>query len=685
MRIIIATGVYPPEIGGPSYYAVGLEKALLKAGHVVKVVHYGPLKRFPTIVRHILYAIRLFKFMPRFDAVIALDTFSVGLPAAVGRMLFGTPFIVRVGGDFLWEQYVERTGDMVPLPFFYEEHKNFTFKERLIFTLTRFVLNRAVIVFSTDWLRKLWHEAYRFNKSSAYVIENAIEEKTEGDVPSQKNFLFLTRDIRLKNHEFFRRAFQKVQTEHPDIALEEGQVSKDVLHEKMKRAYAVVLPSLSEVSPNYILDALRFGKPFILTKHSGYANWLQKYGLLVDPLDEEDMAEKIAILANGKTYKEQKKRAESFSSTRTYEEVSNDFISLLRYRESTGSRIIIVGSDRGLFIENSLAQMRQKKYGTLFEEMHIIVFTAKSDRFQKINIADNIWVYPTNSYSKFLYTIDAFRIGRRIKGDIVSTQDPFESGLSGMFISHHHSIPLHVQVHTDLVSAHFKKKSVLNRIRIVIAKWVIAKAHCIRAVSKRVGRGIEIKYRPSARVSTLPIYVDVNAYKKIKRSKRSNSPQTFVVVSRLEREKNVGLAITALYKARQLGHNARLVIVGSGSEEHTLRKMVNEWNLADCVEFVGWQDPKEYYSIADLVLVTSRYEGYGMVIVEALAAGVPALSTDVGVAHEAGAIIAKEENFLSALVGWINSGPRKGVLKHSPYKSEAEYLRMYKEDIMKCI
>ena len=89
--------------------------------------------------------------------------------------------------------------------------------------------------------------------------------------------------------------------------------------------------------------------------------------------------------------------------------------------------------------------------------------------------------------------------------------------------------------------------------------------------------------------------------------------------------------------------------------------------------------------MADLVLVPSNYEGYGMTIVEALAAGIPVLSTDVGIAHEAGAIVAKEDKFESSLVEWFKNDSREGELKYHPYKNEKEYLSLYKKDILRCI
>ncbi|KKW07722.1 MAG: hypothetical protein UY39_C0009G0001, partial [Candidatus Kaiserbacteria bacterium GW2011_GWC2_49_12] len=83
MRIIIATGLYPPEIGGPAYYARGLEEAFRALEHDPVVVSYRGLRRLPTGISHALYFARLFPRLFGAHAVIALDTASVAIPSAL--------------------------------------------------------------------------------------------------------------------------------------------------------------------------------------------------------------------------------------------------------------------------------------------------------------------------------------------------------------------------------------------------------------------------------------------------------------------------------------------------------------------------------------------------------------------------------------------------------------------------
>lgn len=72
-----------------------------------------------------------------------------------------------------------------------------------------------------------------------------------------------------------------------------------------------------------------------------------------------------------------------------------------------------------------------------------------------------------------------------------------------------------------------------------------------------------------------------------------------------------------------------LTIVGSGPDEEWLKQKFRENNLGECVTFTGFQeDVTPYYGQAAVLLSTSRWEGFGMTIVEAMSVGVPCVSFD---------------------------------------------------------
>src|SRR3989344_982317 len=118
-RILITTGIYPPKIGGPAQYAKNLKEEFEKMGHIVLVKRYGPEDKLPTGVRHLFFFFKIIPAIYNSDMVVSLDTFSVGLPTVLAAKIFGKKCIIRTGGDFLWEGYVERSRKKVLLSDFY--------------------------------------------------------------------------------------------------------------------------------------------------------------------------------------------------------------------------------------------------------------------------------------------------------------------------------------------------------------------------------------------------------------------------------------------------------------------------------------------------------------------------------------------------------------------------------------
>ncbi len=110
MRIVIATGLYPPEIGGPATYTALMETALPTLGHVVTVVPFSRVRAQPKIIRHIVYTRNLIRAARDADIILALDTVSVGLPSLVCAWITHTKLVVRVPGDYAWEQGRQRFG-----------------------------------------------------------------------------------------------------------------------------------------------------------------------------------------------------------------------------------------------------------------------------------------------------------------------------------------------------------------------------------------------------------------------------------------------------------------------------------------------------------------------------------------------------------------------------------------------
>ncbi len=328
MRICIATGIYPPATSGPAQYAAAMAKEYVARGHKVDVVTYGLEHKLPTGVRHLWYFFRVLPRVARADFILALDTFSVGLPTVLAARLLRRKIVIRTGGDFLFEHYVKRTGEKILLSTFYTEPRAFSQKEHFIFALTRWTLQHVdALIFSTSWQRAIFMKPYCLMKQKIFIIENRFDEKICDKPARAKNFIFATRDIAYKNISAFQEAFAIAQKKDPEITIEMYHTLPHAeLMEKIKTCYAVVMPSLGEISPHIILDALRCNKPFLLTSESGYAEKLKNVGILVDPLSVADMAEKISWLVDDVNYARVHAQVRGYNFTHSWGQIADELL-----------------------------------------------------------------------------------------------------------------------------------------------------------------------------------------------------------------------------------------------------------------------------------------------------------------------------------------------------------------------
>ncbi|MCH8889174.1 glycosyltransferase [Patescibacteria group bacterium] len=305
-------------------------------------------------------------------------------------------------------------------------------------------------------------------------------------------------------------------------------------------------------------------------------------------------------------------------------------------------KVLSIGSDGKLFSRGSAVRSRIIEYGKCVEELHVVVFTLKILKLREEQISKNVWLYPTNSLSRFLYIGSAIRVGKRLfnigalneKDTLITSQDPFESGLVAVRLSQQWRVPFQIQIHTDFLNPYFTRGSLLNKIRVLIAEMVLPHANCVRVVSKRIATSVNKRYTLKSTPKILPIYEEKKKVGGGMDLKKEYPMFDFIVLmnSRLEREKNIPLAFSSLKIALEKNSKIGLIIAGSGREKESLKKRVMELGLRDNVVFIGWQENvASLYKSADLYLHTGRYEGYGLTFIEAALEHCPILSTQIGI------------------------------------------------------
>lgn len=159
-------------------------------------------------------------------------------------------------------------------------------------------------------------------------------------------------------------------------------------------------------------------------------------------------------------------------------------------------------------------------------------------------------------------------------------------------------------------------------------------ADSVAGVSEGVARDIErIAARSYGSVSVLhnpiprPKEPQETARSKVRSLWGTSGGKKILTVGNLKDQKNHQMLLRSF--AQIANSSATLMLLGRGQNEPMLRALARELGIADRVLFAGFHtDPSPFYATADLFVLSSDYEGFGNVIVEALSFGLPVVSTD---------------------------------------------------------
>jgi len=118
-------------------------------------------------------------------------------------------------------------------------------------------------------------------------------------------------------------------------------------------------------------------------------------------------------------------------------------------------------------------------------------------------------------------------------------------------------------------------------------------------------------------------------------SRDHDRPLRLLAVGRLEEQKGHDLLIEAFASVARDNTALRLLISGEGSRRGSLADLASDLGVADKVQFLGWRsDVEVLLAAADILVHPARWEGFGLVILEAMAAALPVVATRVGAIPE---------------------------------------------------
>ncbi|VAX20403.1 putative glycosyltransferase protein [hydrothermal vent metagenome] len=123
------------------------------------------------------------------------------------------------------------------------------------------------------------------------------------------------------------------------------------------------------------------------------------------------------------------------------------------------------------------------------------------------------------------------------------------------------------------------------------------------------------------------------AGKSVVREKRSSNTFHIVYMGRFLYWKGMHLGLKALALALGDGHDIHLTMIGDGADKENLANLSKKLKVEDKIDWVGWVDTKELpriYSKHDVLLFPSLHDSGGMVVLEAMAHGVPVICLNLG-------------------------------------------------------
>jgi phosphatidylinositol alpha-1,6-mannosyltransferase len=142
---------------------------------------------------------------------------------------------------------------------------------------------------------------------------------------------------------------------------------------------------------------------------------------------------------------------------------------------------------------------------------------------------------------------------------------------------------------------------------------------------------------PYLPIEAIPNGVDTSVFHPDPTTQRENEAVRLVCSGRLIERKGQQHLIPAVAELKERGLDVELLIVGTGDNELTLRRQVEELGLEDTVRFTGfveWEKMPQVYQTSDIFVLPSYNEGMSIALLEAMATGLPVIITNTGGAHE---------------------------------------------------
>ncbi|NND72340.1 MAG: N-acetyl-alpha-D-glucosaminyl L-malate synthase BshA [Rhodothermales bacterium] len=186
-----------------------------------------------------------------------------------------------------------------------------------------------------------------------------------------------------------------------------------------------------------------------------------------------------------------------------------------------------------------------------------------------------------------------------------------------------------------------------------VVNYSINESDGVTAVSDYLRHETLCRFDVSNDIEVIPNFIDTTRFRRLnkehfRRALCPNEEKVIVHISNFRPVKHAPDVVEVFHRLRQDNLSVKLLLVGDGPDRAAAEHMARELGVHDDVRFLGKQEPvEEILSIADVFLMPSETETFGLAALEAMSCGVPVVASNVGGLPEL--IIEGETGFLCAL------------------------------------
>lgn len=223
---------------------------------------------------------------------------------------------------------------------------------------------------------------------------------------------------------------------------------------------------------------------------------------------------------------------------------------------------------------------------------------------------------------------------KKSKYEFVNTQFAVPTGPLGVWISRKYGLKNILSLHGGDIYDPTKKNSPHKKFYFrKIVKWVLNNSDIVIAQSSNTRKNALEIYKPNKDIKIIPLPYESFKFKKVNREKLGLKKDLIYTIStgRLVKRKGFDFLINSIANVDEKKVHA--LIVGDGPEKENLQTLAKKLNISDRIHFLGFVSEEkkfQYLSNADVYVLSSVHEGFGIVLQEAMQVGLPIISTDNG-------------------------------------------------------